>query len=222
MTDKRIVIAGGHGQIAQHLTQVLTAHGDRAVSLIRNSDHVDAVTALGALPQVIDLESASVEEVAAVLAGADAVVFAAGAGPNSGPERKDTVDRAGAVLLADAAEKVDVRRYVLISSFGAGEPVAEDLDAGWKAYIKAKTAAEEDVSDRSGLDWTILRPGKLTDDDPTDSVSLTEPPLDSGEVTRADVAAVIARLLETDAAVGKTLMLTSGPTSIVDAVDALG
>jgi nucleoside-diphosphate-sugar epimerase len=222
MTDKRIVIAGGHGQIAQHLTQVLTAHGDRAVSLIRNSDHVDAVTALGALPQVIDLESASVEEVAAVLAGADAVVFAAGAGPNSGPERKDTVDRAGAVLLADAAEKAGVRRYVLISSFGVGEPVAEDLDAGWKAYIKAKTAAEEDVSARSGLDWTILRPGKLTDDDPTDSVSLTEPPLDSGEVTRADVAAVIARLLETDAAVGKTLMLTSGPTSIVDAVDALG
>ncbi len=222
MTEKRIVIAGGHGQIAQHLTQVLTAHGDRAVSLIRNNDHVDAVTALGALPQVIDLESASVEEVAAVLAGADAVVFAAGAGPNSGPERKDTVDRAGAVLLADAAEKAGVRRYVLISSFGAGEPVAEDLDAGWKAYIKAKTAAEEDVSARSGLDWTILRPGKLTDDDPTDSVSLTEPPLDSGEVTRADVAAVIARLLETDAAVGKTLMLTSGPTSIVDAVDALG
>ncbi|MDI6630025.1 MAG: NAD(P)H-binding protein [Rhodococcus sp. (in: high G+C Gram-positive bacteria)] len=222
MTDKRIVIAGGHGQIAQHLTQVLTAHGDRAVSLIRNSDHVDAVTALGALPQVIDLESASVDEVAALLADADAVVFAAGAGPNSGPERKDTVDRAGAVLLADAAEKAGVRRYVLISSFGAGEPVAEDLDAGWKAYIEAKTAAEENVSARSGLDWTILRPGKLTDEDPTGSVSLTEPPLDSGEVTRADVAAVIAQLLDTGSAVRKTLMLTSGPTSIVDAVDALG
>ncbi|MDV8024552.1 NAD(P)H-binding protein [Rhodococcus sp. IEGM 1330] len=222
MTDKRIVIAGGHGQIAQHLTQVLTAHGDRAVSLIRNSDHVDAVTALGALPQVIDLESASVDEVAAVLADADAVVFAAGAGPNSGPERKDTVDRAGAVLLADAAEKAGVRRYVLISSFGAGEPVAEDLDAGWKAYIEAKTAAEDNVSARSGLDWTIVRPGKLTDEDPTDSVALTEPPLDPGEVTRADVAAVIAQLLHTDSAVHKTLMLTSGPTSVVDAVDALG
>lgn len=222
MTDKRIVIAGGHGQIAQHLTQVLTAHGDRAVSLIRNSDHVDAVTALGALPQVIDLESASVDEVAALLADADAVVFAAGAGPNSGPERKDTVDRAGAVLLADAAEKAGVRRYVLISSFGAGEPVAKDLDAGWKAYIEAKTAAEENVSARSGLDWTILRPGKLTDEDPTGSVSLTEPPLDSGEVTRADVAAVIAQLLDTGSAVRKTLMLTSGQTSIVDAVDALG
>jgi nucleoside-diphosphate-sugar epimerase len=222
MTDKRIVIAGGHGQIAQHLTQVLTAHGDRAVSLIRNGDHVDAVTALGALPQVIDLESASVDDVAAVLAGADAVVFAAGAGPNSGPERKDTVDRAGAVLLADAAEKAGVRRYVLISSFGAGEPVAEDLDDGWKAYIKAKTAAEEDVSARDGLDWTILRPGKLTDDDPTNSVALAEPPMDSGEVTRADVAAVIAQLLDTGAAVRKTLMLTSGSTSIVDAVDALG
>ena len=222
MTDKRIVIAGGHGQIAQHLTQVLTAHGDRAVSLIRNSDHVDAVTALGALPQVIDLASASGDELAAVLADADAVVFAAGAGPNSGPERKDTVDRAGAVLLADAAEKAGVRRYVLISSFGAGEPVADDLDAGWKAYIEAKTAAEDNVSARSGLDWTILRPGKLTDEDPTGSVALTEPPLDPGEVTRADVAAVIAQLIETGSAVRKTLMLTSGPTSIVDAVDALG
>lgn len=221
MTDKRIVIAGGHGQIAQHLTQVVTANGDRAISLIRNPHHVDAVTALGALPQVIDLESASVDEVAAVLSGADAVVFAAGAGPNSGPERKDTVDRAGAVLLADAAEKAGVRRYVLISSFGAGEPVAEDLDDGWKAYIDAKTAAEEDVSARSALDWTILRPGKLTDADPTGFVALTEPPLDAGEVTRADVAAVIAQLLENGAAVGKTLMLTSGSTSIVDAVDAL-
>lgn len=222
MTDKRIVIAGGHGQIAQHLTQVLTANGDRAVSLIRNSDHIDAVTALGALPQVIDLESASVDDVAAVLEGADAVVFAAGAGPDSGPERKDTVDRAGAVLLADAAQKAGVSRYVLISSFGAGEPVAEDLDAGWKAYIEAKTAAEDNVSARSGLHWTILRPGKLTDEDPTDSVSLTEPPLDPGEVTRADVAAVIAQLLDTGSAVHKTLMLTSGSTSIVSAVDALG
>ncbi|OZD01097.1 NAD-dependent dehydratase [Rhodococcus sp. 06-235-1A] len=222
MTDKRIVIAGGHGQIAQHLTQVLTAHGDRAVSLIRNSDHVDAVTALGALPQVIDLEAASVDELAALLEGADGVVFAAGAGPNSGPARKDTVDRAGAVLLADAAEKAGVRRYVLISSFGAGEPVDESLDDGWKAYIAAKTAAEEDVSARSGLDWTIVRPGKLTDEDPTHAVTLTEPPLDSGEVTRADVAAVIAQLLDTGKAVHKTLMLTSGSTSIVDAVDAVG
>lgn len=222
MTDKRIVIAGGHGQIAQHLTQVLTAHGDRAVSLIRNSDHVDAVTALGALPQVIDLESASVDDVAAVLEGADAVVFAAGAGPNSGPERKDTVDRAGAVLLADAAVKAGVSRYVLISSFGAGEPVADDVDDGWKAYIDAKTAAEEYVSGKDGLDWIILRPGKLTDEDPTDSVSLTEPPLEPGEVTRADVAAVIATLLDTGAAVRKILMLTSGSTSIADAVDAVG
>ncbi|WP_042940082.1 SDR family oxidoreductase [Rhodococcus sp. AW25M09] len=222
MTDKRIVIAGGHGQIAQHLTQVLTASGDRAVALIRNSDHVDAVTALGALPQIIDLESASVDELAAVLDGADGVVFAAGAGPDSGPERKDSVDRAGAVLLADAAEKAGVSRYVLISSVGAGEPVADDVDDGWKAYIEAKTAAEENVSARSGLDWTILRPGKLTDEDPTNSVSLTEPPAEYGEVPRADVAAVIAQLLETGGAVHKTLMLMSGSTPIVDAVDALG
>lgn len=218
MTDQRVVIAGGHGKIAQHLIEVLTAQGDRAVALIRNPDHVNAVTALGALPEVVDMESASVEDVAALLHDADAVVFAAGAGPSGGVERKDTVDRGASVLLADAAERAGVRRFVQISSFGAGEPVADDAEDTWKAYIAAKTAAEEDLKARSALDWTILRPGGLTDDDGTGHVTLSSPPLDRGTVPRADVAAVIAALLSTPSSAGKTLMLTSGDTRIEDAV----
>ena len=152
MTDRRVVIAGGHGKIAQHLIQVLTAHGDRAVALIRNPDHISAVTALGALPEMIDMETASVDDVAALMNDADAAVFAAGAGPSGGIERKDTVDRGAAVLLADAAEKAGVKRFVQISSFGAGERVPDDAGDTWKAYIEAKTAAEEDLKRRSDLD----------------------------------------------------------------------
>ncbi len=188
------------------------------MALIRNPDHVNAVTALGALPEVIDLESASVEEVARVLHDADAAVFAAGAGPSGGIERKDTVDRAASVLLADAAEKAGVTRFVQISSFGAGEPVADDAEDTWKAYIAAKTAAEEDLKARSALEWTIVRPGGLTDDDATGHVTLSAPPLERGTVPRADVAAVVAALLETPSAAGKTVMLTSGDTRIEDAV----
>ncbi len=218
MTDRRIVIAGGHGKIAQHLIQVLTARGDRAVALIRNPDHRNAVAALGALPEIVDLESASVDEVAKLLEGADGAVFAAGAGASGGAERKDSVDRGASVLLADAAEKSGVKRFVQISSFGAGEPVADDAEDTWKAYMAAKTAAEEDLKRRTELDWTILRPGGLTDDDATGHVALSAPPLEAGTVPRADVAAVIAALLESPSTVGKTLMLTSGDTPIDEAV----
>lgn len=221
MTDRRIVIAGGHGQIAQHLIGVLTAQGDRAVALIRNPEHANAVAALGALPEVIDLETASVDDVAALLHDADGAVFAAGAGPSGGIERKDTVDRGASVLLADAAEKAGVARFVQVSSFGAGEPVADDAGDTWKAYIEAKTAAEEDLKARTKLEWTILRPGGLTDDEASGHIALSAPPLDRGTVPRADVAAVIAALLEAPSTIGKTVMLTSGETTIEDAIAAI-
>lgn len=227
MTDRRIVIAGGHGKIARHLIKELTASGDRAVALIRNPDHVGPVRALGALPVVIDLETATVDEVADVVRGADAVVFAAGAGPGSGADRKDSVDRGAAVLMADAAERAGVRRFIQVSSFGAGEPIPDGTDEVFAAYLAAKTAAEDDLRRRDGLDWTILRPGGLTDDDPTGEVTLTEPPLERGTVPRGDVAAVIAALLASDGdgrpprAVRRTLMLTEGSFSIEDALAAL-
>jgi uncharacterized protein YbjT (DUF2867 family) len=213
----RIVIAGGHGKIALLLEQLLTQRGDQAVGLIRNPAHVADVQQAGAEAVVCDLESASVGDVAALLSGADAVVFAAGAGPGSGALRKDTVDRAASVLLADAAERVGVRRFVQVSSMGAGQPPRSGRDEVWAAYIAAKTAAEDDLRARD-LDWTILRPGGLTDAPPAGTVRLAVPPIPAGTIPRADVATVIVALLDEPATRHQTLELTGGDAPVAAAL----
>ncbi|ROQ66827.1 putative NAD(P)-binding protein [Streptomyces sp. 840.1] len=211
----RIVIAGGHGQIALRLERLLAARGDEAVGIIRDPAQRDDLRAAGAEPVVLDLESATVEETAEVLRGADAVVFAAGAGPNSGTDRKDTVDRGAAVLFADAAERAGVRRYVVVSSMGADadHPGDEVFDA----YLRAKGAADAYVRSRTALDWTILRPGMLTNDAGTGQVLLAAS-TGRGPVPRDDVAAVLMELLDTPAAAGLTLELISGNVPVMVAV----
>lgn len=218
---QRVVIAGGHGKIAQILTELLTDRGDQVVGLIRNLDHTADIQALGGEPVLLDLEHADFEDVLVALQDADAVVFAAGAGPGSGVARKDSVDRAAAVLMADAADAAGARRFIQISSMGAGEPIAEGVDEVFAAYLRAKTAAEEDLSAREDLDWTILRPGRLTDDAGTGLVSLTGSAAVRGDVPRADVAAVIAELLTAPASVGRTLTVVSGDVPVAAAVAAL-
>jgi uncharacterized protein YbjT (DUF2867 family) len=213
----RVVIAGGHGKIALLLERLLTERGDQAVGLIRNPAHAADVRKTGAEAVVCDLEAASADGVAALLSGADAVVFAAGAGPGSGAPRKDSVDRAGSVLMADAAERAGVRRFVQISSMGAGRPPRLGTDEVWAAYITAKTAAETDLRDRH-LDWTILRPGRLTDAPATGRIRLAPPPVASGTVPRADVAAVIAALLDEPGTGHKTLELVGGDSPVATAV----
>src|SRR3984957_7807357 len=177
----RIVIAGGHGKIALLLERLLAERGDRAVGLIRNLAHVADLEMAGAEAVVCDLEVASVDDVVALLSGAVAVVFAAGAGAGSGAPRKDAVDRAASVLMADAAERAGVRRFVQISAMGAGQPPRPGTDEVWAAYITAKAAAEADLRSRD-LDWTILRPGHLTDDPATGRVRLAPPPVPGGAV----------------------------------------
>ncbi|MET9432988.1 NAD(P)H-binding protein [Streptomyces sp. NPDC006551] len=214
----RIVIAGGHGQIALRLERLLSAGGHEAVGIIRRPEHAEDLRAAGAEPVVLDLESASVDEVAEALRGADAAVFAAGAGPGSSVERKDTVDRAAAVLFADAAERAGVRRYVVVSSMGAdaGHPGGEVFDA----YLRAKGEADDAVRSREALDWTILRPGMLTDDAGKGLVRL-EARTGRGPIPRDDVAAVLAELVETPATAGLTLELISGSTPVSVAVKAV-
>jgi uncharacterized protein YbjT (DUF2867 family) len=216
----RVVIAGGHGKIALLLEQLLTQRGDQAVGLIRNPAQVTGVEKTGAEAAVLDLEGSSPADVAAVLAGADAVVFAAGAGPGSGAARKDTVDRGASVLLAEAAGQARVRRFVQISGMGVDQPPAAGTDDVWAAYIKAKFAAEEDLRARD-LDWTVLRPGGLTDDAGTGRVSLAAPPLPRGSIPRADVAAVIVALLDDPRTSHQTLDLVSGGTPVGEAVRGL-
>ena len=216
----RVVIAGGHGKIALLLERLLTGRGDQAVGLVRNPAHIADVQQAGAEAVVCDLEAASANEVAALLSGADAVVFAAGAGPGSGVPRKDSVDRAASVLMADAAQRAGVRRFVQISSMGAGQPPQPGRDEVWAAYITAKTAAEADLRARN-LDWTILRPGGLTDAPAAGKVRLAAPPVPRGTVPRADVAAVIAALLDTPGTRHQTLELVGGDIPVAAAVHSL-
>ncbi|MFJ4186830.1 NAD(P)H-binding protein [Kitasatospora sp. NPDC089509] len=212
----KIAIAGGHGQIARRLGRLLAARGDEPVGIVRNPAHRDDLLADGVRPVVCDLESASVEEVVAAVAGADAVVFAAGAGPGSGAARKHTVDHQAAALLADAALRAGIRRYLMVSTRGAGSPPPADADEVWAAYVRAKTAADEHLMAQD-LDWTVLRPAALTDAPGTGHVRLTAG-RSVGEVTRDDVARVLLALLDTPAAAGLVLELAAGPDPVPDAV----
>ncbi len=215
----RVVIAGGHGQIALRLERLLAGRGDEAVGIIRNPAHAADLEAAGAQAAVLDLENSDVDAVAEVLKGADAAVFAAGAGPGSGTARKDTVDRGAAALFAEAAERAGVRRHVQVGSMGADNPDNPNVSVEFRHYLHAKRAAEDDLKARD-LDWTILRPGQLTDDPGTGLVLLAEK-TGRGPVPRDDVAAVLAGLLDAPASTHRTLELISGQAAISEAISAL-
>jgi uncharacterized protein YbjT (DUF2867 family) len=221
----RIVIAGAHGQVARRLGRLLSARGDSVVGIIRNPTHAADLTADGVEPALMDLESAPVADVVAAVAGADAVVFAAGAGPGSGAARKDTVDRGAAVLLADAAETAAVTHYLLVSSMGvdlvADGATPEGVDEVFTAYLRAKLAAEKDLLARRNLTTTVLRPGGLTDEPGTGRVTLARH-VERGSVPRDDVAAVLVALLDRRSEDGAVLELVAGDVPIADAVAAAG
>jgi uncharacterized protein YbjT (DUF2867 family) len=217
----RVVIAGGHGQIALRLEQLLSCRGDGAVGVIREPEQAHDLVAAGAEPLVCDLESADVADLAPILRSADAAVFAAGAGPGSGVARKETVDRAAAVLFADAAEAAGVRRFLVVSAMGADREPPAGRDAVFAAYLRAKSAADADIRSRAGLDWTILRPGHLNNAPGAGTVTLARS-TGYGDVTRDDVAAVLAALLTEPGTVGLTLELVSGDTPIAEAVRRVG
>lgn len=210
-----VVVAGGHGQIALRLLALLAQRGDRARGLIRNPDHARELEDAGAEAVVCDMEAD--DDLSSYVDGAGAIVFAAGAGAGSGPERKRTVDLGAAVKLIDAARATGIRRYVMVSSIGADDP-----DAGseqMRPYLQAKHEADEALA-ASGLDFTIVRPGRLTDESGTGLVAVG-PDLPRGDVTRDDVAATLAAALALDATIGETFVLVGGETPIEDALRAL-
>src|SRR3954454_20154269 len=202
----RVIVAGGHGQIGLQLLRLLAERGDEAVGLIRKPEQAPDLEAVGAQALVWDLEAA--DEVA--LEG-DAVVFAAGAGPGSGAERKWTMDYGGAAKLMRAG----IRRYVMVSAMGAADPPAEGGDV-FGEYVRAKAKADRELAG-SGLDFTIVRPGRLTDDPPTGRVQVAER-LERGEIPRADVAAVLAAVLDTPSTIGRAFDLVGGDTPIAEAL----
>lgn len=214
----RVVIAGGHGKVAVILERLLSVRGDSVVGLIRNPAQISDLQKAGAEAVVADLEQSTVDEVARHLQDADAVVFAAGAGPGSGAGRKQTVDRDAAILLADAAEAAGVGRYLLISAMGADSSASDrGRDPVFAAYLRAKGAADDAVNARSGLSTTTLRPGRLTNEPGTGRVTIATS-TGRGNIPREDVAAVLVALLDTPGSGGRTLEVISGDTPIADAV----
>jgi uncharacterized protein YbjT (DUF2867 family) len=208
-----ILVAGGHGQIALRLLKLLADQGHTARGLIRKREQAADLEAAGAVAILGDLENDPTLE--PYVKGADAVVFAAGAGPGSGAARKRTVDLGGAVKLADAATAAGVRRYVIISSIGAQDPAAGG--DSMRAYLEAKAEADAYVQ-ASGLDWTVVRPGGLTDDPGTGKVAVHTDLGHRGPVPRDDVAAVVAACLTTPATIGVTFELFTGDTPITEAL----
>jgi uncharacterized protein YbjT (DUF2867 family) len=210
-----VVVAGGHGKVALQLLRLLAERGDRARALIRNPGQSADLEAAGAEPVVCDMEAE--EDLGPFVEDADAVIFAAGAGPGSGPERKRTVDLGAAVKLIEAARSKGIRRYVMVSAIGVSRP--ETVSDAMRPYYEAKAEADRRLAE-SGLDWTIVRPGRLTDDPGTGRVLAGED-IGGGEIPRADVAATLAAVLETDSTIGKAFDLIGGDTPIDEAVRSI-
>lgn len=212
----KVAVAGGHGRVARLLLKLLAENGHSGVGLIRNPDHADDLRQLGAEPVLCDLEIG--DDLGAAVSGTDAVVFAAGAGPGSGAERKRTMDLGGALKLIDAAKAEGIARYLIVSSMGAADPPAEGGDV-FGEYLRAKAQADRALA-ASGLDSTIVRPGGLTDDPPTGRVQVA-PRLERGQISRADVAAVLFAALSIDYTIGRDFDLVAGDTPIEEALAAL-
>ncbi len=210
-----VVIVGGHGKIGLRLVKLLADRGDSPRGIIRKTEQAHDLEEIGAEPIVLDIEN--VDDISDALAGADAVVFAAGAGPGSGPARKRTVDYGGAVKLAEGCIVKGIRRYVMVSSIGSNRP--ETWSDQMQPYYEAKAEADKFVIE-ADLDYTIIRPGGLTDDPGTGKVQIAER-VDHGSVTRDDVAAVIAECLVADNTIGKAFDLLNDGTPVSEAVRAL-
>ena len=208
-----VVIVGGHGKIGMRLAKLLAARGDSPRGIIRKTEQADDLEKIGAEPIVLDIENVEIDD---AVAGSDAVVFAAGAGPGSGPARKLTVDYGGAVALAEAATTHGIKRYLMVSAIGANHP--ERWSDEMEPYYDAKAKADKYLEE-SGLDYTIIRPGRLTDDPGTGKVSLDGG--GSGSVTRDDVALVLAESLRADNTIGKAFDLLGGETPVAEALAAL-
>jgi uncharacterized protein YbjT (DUF2867 family) len=211
-----VVVAGGHGKVALHLERILAQAGHRVRGLIRKPEDEQDLRDVGAEPVLCDLESE--DDLSPYLEGADAVVFAAGAGPGSGPERKRTVDLGAAVKLIEACRQTGTRRYLMISSIGADNPAAGPEQM--RPYLEAKAEADRRLAD-SGLDWTIVRPGSLTNEPGTAMVHLSTDMSTRGEIPREDVARILAACLGHDNTIHKTFVAISGDVPVDDAVARL-
>jgi uncharacterized protein YbjT (DUF2867 family) len=213
-----VAVVGGHGEVALRLLRLLSERGDRARGLIRNTDHAADVEATGATAVGADVENLDADAIARSIAGVDAIVFAAGAGAGSGAARKRTVDYGGAVKMIEVARMNEISRYVIVSAIGANHP--ERWSDEMRPYYEAKADADRELAE-SGLDFTIVRPGGLTDEAGTDLIAAAEDLGRYGQISRDDVAATVLGCLDEPATIGKAFDLLEGETPIAEALARL-
>ena len=216
-TKQRIAIVGGHGKVALQLIPILTGRGHTVVPLARKQQQLLDLAAMGTEPRELDIENSTEADFAAAFEGCDAVVFTAGGGADGNVERKQTVDLEGATKSIAGAKAAGISRLVQVSAIGVDNPVPEDAPPSWKAYVDAKRDADVALRE-SGLDWTIIRPGGLTDDPATGRVNLA-PTVERGDVSRADVAHVVADCLDRPDTAGAQWELVAGETPIPTALE---
>ena len=214
----KVLVAGAHGKTARRLVRMLVEDGHEVRGLVRNEKQMSDVEADGADPLLVDLEKEEVGAVGRAVDGCDAVIFAAGAGPGSGAARKETMDYAGAVKLVEAAEQHNARRYLMLSSMGAGDP--ESGSEAMRPYLRAKARADERLQE-SRLDYTIIRPGSLTDEEGAGRIEAEESLGRRGEISRADVARTFAEALEAENTYRKTFEILAGDTPIREALEKI-
>lgn len=215
----RVAIVGGHGQVARHLLVELRRSDMDAVALVRNEGYRDEIEHRGAEMRLLDIERADVADFATAFDGCTAVVFAAGGGPDGNLERKRTVDLEGSLKSVEAAKQVGIRRFVQVSAIGVDDPLPPDTGEVWRAYVEAKRDADVALRD-SGLDWTIIRPGRLTDEPATGRVAIGSD-VRRGDIPRADVAAVLAAVIDDLATVNRQWNLVSGDVPVAEAIRAV-
>ena len=216
--SNQVAIVGGHGQVARHLHPLLVAAGRQPVALVRSDDQRAELEEAGAHVRLLNIEQSNGEAFGQAFQGCDAVVFSAGGGPDGNIERKRTVDLEGALKSIEGARAAGITRFVMVSAIGVDDPLPEDTSPVWKAYVEAKRDADEALR-LSGLDWTILRPGRLTDDPGAGLVALG-PDVARGEIPRADVAATVVAVLDDDRTIGRQWNLVGGRLPVVEAVNA--
>jgi uncharacterized protein YbjT (DUF2867 family) len=212
----RIAVVGGHGQVARHLLVALRRSEHDPVALVRREEYRAELESRGAEVRLLDIEKAEAADFAVAFDGCDAVVFTAGGGPDGNKERKRTVDLEGSLKSVEGARRAGIDRFVQVSAIGVDDPARADGNDVWRAYVEAKRDADAALRS-SGLAWTIIRPGRLTDDPATGLVALG-PDVGPGDVTRADVAAVLAAVLDEPGTIGKQWNLVNGETPVAEAV----
>ena len=213
-----VLVAGANGKTARSLVRMLVEEDHKVRGLVRKEEQLSEVEQDGAEPVLVDLEEEVEGDVGRAVEGCDAIVFAAGAGPGSGAARKETMDYGGAVKLIEAAERHGVRRYLMLSAMGAADP--ESGSEEMRPYLSAKARADERLQS-SGLDYTIIRPGSLTNEPGTGRIDAAPSLGRRGEISREDVAAIFAATLEAENTFGKTFEALSGDTPIQEAIAAI-